>query len=250
MARCGAAFHLTFTIAKPGKTITNCYFLTMDISLINSQSLLHLLGLTEKKEEILQILDKIDAEIRRILLGGVSVEVVEVATAPAAAAPALKQAVAAKAPSKPAKAKKAKGGKSGGLKDRILALLEAAGDEGLRVKEIAAKLDTKPGNISVWFSTTGKKLATKVEPGRYAVKGAKPVALAATAAKAVKPAKVAKVAKAKKKSGISPEGRAKLAAAAKARWAAFRAAKGAPAPKAAKKAAKPAKKGFKLSKKA
>ena len=219
----------------------------MDISLINSQSLLHLLGLTEKKEEILQILDKIDAEIRRILLGGVSVEVVEVATAPAAAAPALKQAVAAKAPSKPAKAKKAKGGKSGGLKDRILTLLEAAGDEGLRVKEIAAKLDTKPGNISVWFSTTGKKLATKVEPGRYAVKGAKPVALAATPAKAVKPAKVAK---AKKKSGISPEGRAKLAAAAKARWAAFRAAKGAPAPKAAKKAAKPAKKGFKLSKKA
>jgi len=218
----------------------------MDISLINSQSLLHLLGLTEKKEEILQILEKIDAEIRRILQGGVSIEVVEVETAPAPAAPALKQAVAAKAPSKPAKAKKAKGGKSGGLKNRILTLLEAAGNEGLRVKEIAAKLGTKPGNISVWFSTTGKKLVTKVEPGRYAVKGAKPVAAAA------KPVKAAKAAKAMKKSGISPEGRAKLAAAAKARWAAFRAAKGASAPaaKAAKTAAKPVKKGFKLPKKA
>ncbi len=27
----------------------------------------------------------------------------------------------------------------------------------LRVKDIAAKLGSKPGNISVWFSTTGKK---------------------------------------------------------------------------------------------
>ena len=202
----------------------------MDISLINSQSLLRLLSLTEKKEEILQVLEQINAEILRTLKGGVSVEVVEMASTSATTAPALKPVPAVKAPAKPAKAKKAKGGRSGGLKASILALLEAAGDQGLRVKYIAAKLGAKPGNIAVWFSTTGKKITTKIVPGRYAVKGTKAVA-------AAKPAKASKPAKAKRKSGLTPEGRAKLAANMKARWA-------------ARKAGKPAKKGAKLSKKA
>ena len=60
----------------------------MDISLINSQSLLHLLSLTEKKEEILQILGQIDAEIIRTLRGGIAVEVVEIASSPTIARPA------------------------------------------------------------------------------------------------------------------------------------------------------------------
>ena len=191
----------------------------MDISLINSQSLLHLLGLTEKKEEILQILGQIDAEIIRTLKGGISVEVVEVAPAPAIVSPAPK----VKPPTKPAKpAKKVKAAKSGGLKDRILALLEAAGDEGLKVREIADKLGSKPGNIAVWFSTTGKNITTKVAPGRFARRGAKAVTVAPVAKK---PAKAKK-----EKGGITPEGRAKLAANMKARWA-------------ARKAGKPAKKG-------
>ena len=216
----------------------------MDISLINSQSLLRLLALTERKEELLGIVDNIDAAIISTLKGGVSVEVVGVASVPAsaaAAAPAQKPVAALKAPTKPAKAKKAKRGKSGGLKEKILALLDAAGSEGLKVKEIADKLGAKPGNISVWFSTTGKKLVTKVEPGRYAAKGAakpasKPAAVAPVAVKAAKPAKSKK-----RKSGLTPEGRAKLAANMKARWAAR---------KAGKPAAKTAKKGFKLPKKA
>ena len=211
----------------------------MDISLINSQSLLRLLALTEKKEELLSIVDNIDAAIIATLKGGVSLEVVEVASAPASPATARKPVAALKVPAKPAKAKKVRRGKSGGLKEKILALLETAGSEGLKVKEIADKLGAKPGNISVWFSTTGKKLVTKVEPGRYAVKGAakpaaKPTVVAPVAVKAAKPAK------AKKKGGLTPEGRAKLAANMKARWAAR---------KAGKPAAKIAKKGFKLPKK-
>ena len=214
----------------------------MDISLINSQSLLRLLALTEKKEELLSLVDNIDAAIIATLKGGVSVEVVEIASAPASVAPAQKPVAALKAPAKPARAKKAKGGKSGGLKEKILALLETAGSEGLKVKEIADKLGAKPGNISVWFSTTGKNLVTKVEPGRYAVKGAakpasKPAAVAPAAVKAAKPAK------AKKKGGLTPEGRAKLAANRKARWAARKAGK------PAATVGKAAKKGFKLPKK-
>jgi len=66
---------------------------------------------------------------------------------------------------------KSRGGRSGGLKDRIIALLEGAGAQGLRVKEIADKLGAKGSNIAVWFSTTGKKHATRVSPGVYAAKG-------------------------------------------------------------------------------
>lgn len=74
------------------------------------------------------------------------------------------------------------------------------------MKEIAEKLASKPGNIAVWFSTTGKKLVNKVEPGRYAVKGSKPaVEVVAKATKRTKAAK--KPAKSKKrKSGLTPEG--------------------------------------------
>lgn len=216
----------------------------MDISLINSQSLLRLLALTEKKEELLSLVENIDAAIIATLKGGVSVEVVEIESAPASTAPVQKPVAALKTPAKPAKAKKAKRGKSGGLKEKILALLETAGSKGLKVKEIADKLGAKTGNISVWFSTTGKKFVTKVEPGRYAVKGAakKPASKAATV---VAPAavKAAKPTKAKKKSGLTPEGRAKLAANMKARWAARKGGK----PGA--KAGKVAKKGFKLPKK-
>ncbi len=198
----------------------------MDISLINSQSLLRLLSLTERKEELLKLIEELDAAIIQTLRGGVSV--IEIPSAPAV--PALKPVAAVKAAAKAAKSKKAKGGKSSGIKERILALLEAAGSEGLRVKDIAAKLGSKTANISVWFSTTGKKLTTKLEPGRYAVKGSKAVGK--------KPAKSKK-----RKNGLTPEGRAKLAANMKARWAARKAGK------PAAKVGKAAKKGFKLPKK-
>ena len=135
----------------------------MDISLITSQSLRSLLSLTEKKDELIKGLEEIHAEIARTLKGG-AVSFIEVVTAtkPAPVAPAK---AARTAP-------KAKARRSGGLKARILALLDVAGSGGLRVKEIAEKLGVRPTNISVWFSTTGKKITSKIESGRYAAKGA------------------------------------------------------------------------------
>ena len=192
----------------------------MDPKHITSHSLRHLLTLTEKKEQFLKGIEEVENEIAAALKGAAT-SVVEAAEAVTPFKPAKK----AKG-KKTRKARKAKAGKSGGLKDRILALLHEAGDQGLKVKEIAEKLAAKPGNISVWFSTTGKKLASKIEPGRYAIKGSKSVAVVPVA-KATKPAKAAKKpAKSKKrKSGITPEGRAKLAANMKARWAARKAGK-------------------------
>jgi hypothetical protein len=195
----------------------------MDIKHITSDSLRRLLSLTDKKDQLIKAVADVENQIARTLKGAASTtqEVAEAVT-----------------PFKKArKSKKAKASKSGGLKERILALLRAAGDEGLRVKDIAAKLASKPGNISVWFSTTRKKITTKLAPGHYAAKGS---AKSAPARKAAKPVKTVK---AKKKGGLSSAGRARIAAAAKARWAAHRATKD------SKPAAKPAKKGFKLSKK-
>ena len=193
----------------------------MDIKHITSDSLRRLLSLTDKKAQLIKAVSEVEDQIAKALKGAATatVEVAEAVT-----------------PFKPAKkgkkAKKTKGTKPGGLKERILALLEAAGDEGIRVKDIAEKLASKPGNIAVWFSTTGKAITTKVAPGRFARKGAGKVS--ASTKPAHKAAK--KRRKAKRKSGLTPAGRAKLAANMKARWA-------------ARKAGKPAKKGFKLSKK-
>ncbi|MFA7345171.1 MAG: hypothetical protein WC003_12780 [Terrimicrobiaceae bacterium] len=160
----------------------------MDIKHITSESLRRLLGLTDKKEQLVKAVADVEDQIANALKG--------VATATVEAAEAV-------TPFKPAKkAGKAKGNKPGGLKERILALLEAAGEEGVRVKDIAAKLAAKPGSISVWFSTTGKNITTKVEPGRYAAKGD---------AKAVATPKASKSAKSGKKRGGKSKVRSRLA---------------------------------------
>jgi hypothetical protein len=56
------------------------------------------------------------------------------------------------------------------LKDGILKKLQAAGKEGLTVKELAASLKAKPASVSVWFYTTGKKIKgiEKVGKARFA----------------------------------------------------------------------------------
>ena len=197
----------------------------MDIKHITSDSLRSLLSLTDKKEQLIKAIADVENQIAKTLKGA--------ATTTKEVAEAVTPFKKAKKTRKARKARKAKASKPGGLKERILALLQAAGDEGLRVKDIAAKLASMPANISVWFSTTGKKITAKLEPGRYAAKGAAKTAPARKPAKKVKPANKVK---AKKKSGLSAAGRARIAAAAKARWAAHRAAKG------SKPAAKPAKK--------
>lgn len=91
------------------------------------------------------------------------------------ATPAANGVKAAKAPkAKAAKAPQAKGtGRRGKLKASILAILKTAGPEGIAVKDVAAKLNAKPQNIHVWFSSTGKNVPglVRVSEGRYGLKG-------------------------------------------------------------------------------
>jgi uncharacterized protein YjcR len=161
----------------------------MNLTHITSQSLRRLLSLTDKKEQLLKSIEDVENEIKKALTG--------------AEAAVVKAVTPAKARRK--KSRKSKSGKPGGLKEQILALLESAGDQGLKVKEIAEKLGAKAGNISVWFSTTGKKLTAKIEPGRYAVKGAaksKPAGKPAPS----KPAAKKKAAKKKPAKKVSKKG--------------------------------------------
>lgn len=167
-------------------------FTNMNIKHITSDSLRHLLSLTDKKEQLIKGIQEVENEIAKTLKGAATT-VVQVAEA----------VVPVKSAKKKGRRKtKSKSGKRGGLKTRVLALLEAAGHQGLRVKEIAEKLGTTPGNISVWFSTTGKKLTSKIEPGRYAVKGS--VSPKSAKVKKGAPAKAKKASKpAKKKIRLS-----------------------------------------------
>jgi hypothetical protein len=112
-------------------------------------------------------------------------------------------------------ASKAKPGRKstprGGLKDRILAALEAAGDKGIRVKELAQSLGTKPVNVHSWFHSTMKRnpAIKKIEGGHYKLQGS--VSANGTAPKSqgnVKAAapKAGKAARKTKAGGRSPRG--------------------------------------------
>ena len=126
----------------------------MNLTQIASADLKRVVGLVEQKETLLAQIAKIDAE----LAGFQSGEPAE-AAAPAKGKPGRK-------PGRPAKAE---AGRSGAMKAAITELLTAAGASGLSVQEIAAKLKAKPGNVHVWFSSTGKtiKQVKKLGPGRY-----------------------------------------------------------------------------------
>lgn len=54
-----------------------------------------------------------------------------------------------------------------GTSRSIVELLTAAGPEGMKVKDIADKLGIPASNVSVWFSTAGKKLTRKLAAGVY-----------------------------------------------------------------------------------
>lgn len=123
----------------------------MDVTHINSAVLRKLLVLSEKKEDLLNRIKEIDREIAAATQGRLPV-----------AAPKLGTT---------AKAYRGARGRRGALKERIIAILTAAGESGARVKDIASELKIAPQNIHVWFSSTGKKLGIfkKISAGHYKI---------------------------------------------------------------------------------
>ena len=95
----------------------------------------------------------------------------------------------------------------GELKRRILDALAAAGNAGIRVRDLANSLGSKPGAIHSWFQFARKniKAIRKAGKGRYRLVGAVPQAAPAPDAAAT-PKAAAKAPKAAKKSSGKPRG--------------------------------------------
>jgi len=129
----------------------------MALSNLSSAQLAQLIGLVKEKESLQSKLDHVNAALQALETGK---------SAPKKRGrkpgrPAGVKTVAAKG-------KTSKRGKR--LKEPLLKALRAAGASGIKVKDLAAKLKVKPGNIFSWFYTTGKKISgiKKVGEAKYA----------------------------------------------------------------------------------
>ncbi len=130
----------------------------MAFSNLSSVQVGRLIELIKEKESLHQKLSRIDAALEQIESGG---------TAPKKRGRKPGSTNAAKPG--PKKGRASKRGKR--LKEPLLQALKAAGATGITVKDLAAKLKVKPGNIFSWFYTTGKKIKgiNKVGEAKYAL---------------------------------------------------------------------------------
>jgi hypothetical protein len=127
----------------------------MSLSTLTSAQLAQLIGLVKEKEVLQSKLEKVDAALQALESGK-------------AAGKRGRKRGRPPGKAKTGAGKPRKRGKR--LKAPLLKALSAAGSSGITVKELAAKLKVKPGNIFSWFYTTGKKIKgiTKVGEAKYA----------------------------------------------------------------------------------
>lgn len=131
----------------------------MKVSDINTQTLTALLSLTKKKETLLAKVAQVEKEIAGLASGEVLA-----ATRILRAKSIKKRRGVAKGPKKPRSPK-------GFMQEQIIKLLQAAGEVGAGVKELAEKVEKPVAQVHVWFSTTGKKLGQfqKLESGNWRI---------------------------------------------------------------------------------
>lgn len=138
----------------------------MQLSNINVESLKSLMGFAKRKDKLSKEIAKIEEQIVAFLGGSPAPKANEKALKKAA-----KKASAKKAPAKKS-APKARRGKRGSVGEKVLAALEVAGAQGVKVADLAKELGLKNANLHVWFATTGKKHTKKIGRGRYQLKKA------------------------------------------------------------------------------
>ncbi len=135
----------------------------MALSNLSSTQLAQLISLVKEKEVLQAKLDEVVSSIQSLESGSA----VPAKRGRKPGRPANVKTAGAKTP-----AEKESAGKRGKrLKEPLLKALTAAGASGITVKELAAKLKVKPGNIFSWFYTTGKKIKgiSKVGEAKYAL---------------------------------------------------------------------------------
>jgi hypothetical protein len=128
----------------------------MSLSTLSSAALTRLIGLIKEKEALQSKLDRIDGELAALESGK--------------SAPKKRGRKPGRPPGS-VSGKKVR--KTKRLKEPLLKALSSAGASGIKVKDLAAQLKVKPGNIFSWFYTTGKKIKgiKKVGEARYAYSG-------------------------------------------------------------------------------
>ena len=130
------------------------------------QSLRTMMSLEEKRIALQQQLEAIQGQmddLRDQLFSNES-------TATTARAAVTKAAASQKPVSRNGKTQRTGRGE---MKDRIVAALEAAGKQGVRVKELASALNTKPVNVHSWFHSAIKRYPSiqKISGGHYRLNG-------------------------------------------------------------------------------
>lgn len=133
------------------------------MKLVNSriESLKEMLSLAEKRVNLQGELDAIEERISS-LSNAISSGRSEVS------APAPSRSIA-----RSSSVKTGKRNPRGLLKDKIMTALEAAGSEGVRVKDLAEALGQKPVNIHSWFHSNVKRnpVIQKLDGGHYRLSG-------------------------------------------------------------------------------
>lgn len=98
--------------------------------------------------------------------------------------------------------------KRGALKQRILEALAVAGKDGIRVRDLAASIGSKPAALHSWFQFARKNIRAirKAGMGRYRLVGALPKQAPAASPATAKPKAAAKPPRASRKSQGTPRG--------------------------------------------
>jgi len=128
------------------------------LSSLTSSALNQLSSLVDQKEALVKEIERIESHMASIISGK-----------PVRATKGKPGRPAAKVKTTKTEKKTTKRASRGNLGTKVLSALEAAGDAGVKVADLAEKLRVKGTNLHVWFGTTGKKnkAIKKVGKGHY-----------------------------------------------------------------------------------
>jgi hypothetical protein len=110
-----------------------------------------------QKEKLAAQISKVDSMLEQFESG----------TAPRAKGKGKRKRAAQAGPAR-RRRRSSRGGR-GQLKDKIIAALKDSGGASMHIKEVAAKVNNKEGNVRTWFFTTGKKIKNikRSGPAKY-----------------------------------------------------------------------------------
>jgi hypothetical protein len=128
------------------------------LSSLTSSALNQLSTLVDRKEELVKEIERLESQMASIISGK-----------PVPASKGKPGRPAAKGSKGKSVRKSTKRGSRGNLGTKVLSALEAAGEAGVKVADLAQTLRVKGTNLHVWFGTTGKKNKSikRVGKGHY-----------------------------------------------------------------------------------